>query len=471
MIMSSPSEGKGLANGFGVGPVLWLSLAAIFIMSIPNLIDPMMRHDDFPALFGDGDMFWFKTLHEGRWVNYLWHLRGYLTPAWLNFAIYQGLWALFAASLANVVIRQEGLTFYKGALALLILVSPSALLISLWFNTLLPGLCMVAVFGLLACRVSNRTLTFLLPVFTVLTFMAYTTYPLLLLAIYLFRQDQRSIPKLIAILAFFTTSFIAAILLTYTVNWSVHGVFGVPLAEWREATPAHSLQGLLDNLPKLWGSLGAFMDKTSFGLYPAQLFHIILLVGSAAVLFRHEPMEALYLYAGLITGLSLIVLQVLKLGVSIPPRTFLFAWVFYGIAVVRAAEILVTKHAFAGRMAANAVLLIVGSYLLQSFMQFTQYRAWQSDTRVVANELRPIEGPVFVTGKPMDMIGAKQAGIQADIAFQFRVQQLIGRDVVMCDTKGIECPEGVDIEPTSTPSDGAPAVIAPSDVGTIVIFK
>ncbi|HCI07744.1 MAG TPA: hypothetical protein DE314_10390, partial [Sulfitobacter sp.] len=85
----------------------------------------------------------------------------------------------------------------------------------------------------------------------VLTFMAYTTYPLLLLVICLYRQDNRSLPKLIALLAFFTASFIAAILLTYTINWSVHGVFGVPLADWRDATPAHNLAELTANLPKL----------------------------------------------------------------------------------------------------------------------------------------------------------------------------------------------------------------------------
>lgn len=211
-------EGKRLAIGFGAGAVLWLCVAAVFAISLPNLSDPMIRYDDYPALFADGDLFWEKTLNEGRWVNYIWHLRKVVTPAWLNFAIYQALWALFAATLATVIVRQKGLTFFKGTLALLILVSPSALLISLWFNTLLPGLGLVAIFGLLACRVSNRTLNLLLPIFVVATFMAYTTFSLLLLAVSLFRQDERSIPKLIGLGALFTISFVAAILLTYTIN-------------------------------------------------------------------------------------------------------------------------------------------------------------------------------------------------------------------------------------------------------------
>ncbi|HCI07743.1 MAG TPA: hypothetical protein DE314_10385, partial [Sulfitobacter sp.] len=68
-----------------------------------------------------------------------------------------------------------------------------------------------------------------------------------------------------------------------------------------------------------------FLAKTSFEFYPAQIFHLMMFFGSAVVLTRYEPLEAAYIYAGLFTGLSLITLQVLKLGVTIPPRTFIFA--------------------------------------------------------------------------------------------------------------------------------------------------
>jgi hypothetical protein len=446
-------EGKGWANGFGAGAVLWLCLGAIFAISLPNLIDPMIRYDDYPALFADGDLFWEKTLNEGRWVNYIWHLRKLVTPAWLNFAVYQALWALFAATLATVVVREKGLTFFKGTLALLILVSPSALLISLWFNTLLPGLGLVAIFGVLACRVTTRTLNLLLPVFVVATFMAYTTFPLLLLAISLFRQDKQSLRKLIGLLSLFTISFVAAILLTYTINWSVHGIFGVPLAEWREATPAHNLIEMRENLPKLWETFNAFIAKSSFDFYPAQIFHLALMVGATTVLLRYAPLEALYIYAGLITGLTLIVLQVLKLGVTIPARTLIFAWVFYAIAVVRAVEILSTKHAFSGRMACNAALLIVGSFLLQSYKQMNQYRDWQSETREISQQANGSLGPIFISGHPMLLASAKRAGIQSDIAFQFRMQQLAGHDVVICNADAPLCKHTIDVtkKPASLP--------------------
>ncbi|MEO0401776.1 MAG: hypothetical protein AAF214_05320, partial [Pseudomonadota bacterium] len=77
--------------------VLAVAVVGVVLISLPNLRDPMMRYDDFPALLADPSGFWAKTLHEGRWINYLWHLREIVTPAWLNFAVYQLLWATFAA--------------------------------------------------------------------------------------------------------------------------------------------------------------------------------------------------------------------------------------------------------------------------------------------------------------------------------------------------------------------------------------
>ena len=452
MTVSGLSQINMARGGFDLKAVFLLCIAAIGAMSLPNLLDPMIRYDDYPALFAEGDLFWEKTLNEGRWVNYLWHLRSIVTPAWLNFGAYQALWALFAAATATVVMRQNGFTFFKATLALLILVSPSALLISLWFNTLLPGLALVALFSLLACKLSYRSINLLLPIFVVLTFMAYTTYPLLLLVICLYRQDNRSLPKLIALLAFFTASFIAAILLTYTINWSVHGVFGVPLADWRDATPAHNLAELTANLPKLVETFSGFLAKTSFEFYPAQIFHLMMFFGSAVVLTRYEPLEAAYIYAGLFTGLSLITLQVLKLGVTIPPRTFIFARVFYGIAVVRAVEILSAKHVFSGRMAGNAALLIVGSYLLQSYSQYSQYTGWQSQTRGIARQVSATDGPILVDGRPIGTAAALRAGVQSDTAFTFRMQQLTGRDVITCASVSSDCSQTAGATSGTNPS-------------------
>lgn len=415
-----------------MGVTLWVALAAVFLMSLPNLVDPMIRYDDFPALLADAELFWLKTLHEGRWINYFWHLRGVVTPAWLNFAVYQILWAVFAAATATVVTRNRGPAFFTLVLALVILVSPSAMLISLWFNTLIPGLALVAVFAVMACRLSERALLAWLPAFVILTFMAYTTYPLLLLALCLFRSERRSIVRLSGLLALFTASFLVAVLVTYALNWQVHGVFGVPLADWRAATPAADVAGLLANLPKLWSVLSDFAVSSSFNFGPAVLFHLTLFAGATLVLLRHDRMEAFYLHAGLVTGLALVTVQVVKLGVSVPPRAFIFAWVFHAVLVVRAAQILSERTVLPGRLARNAVALIVGSYGLQGHLLTLDFRPWQAETREIAGVLAVLPDPILIVGKPMLLASAHRAGIQSDEALPFRLRQLIGRDAVLC---------------------------------------
>lgn len=421
-----------------MGPVLALTLLGVFLISLPNLADPMIRHDDYPALFADPAGFWEKTLHEGRWLNYLWHLRGAVTPAWLNFAVYQVLWALFAASLATLAMRRTGATWFSVVLALIIVVSPSASLISLWFNTLLPGLALVALYAVLACHLSQRTHRLLLLPFTVAGFMAYTMYPVLMLAVCLIRTDRRSIPDLVGLLAWFTACFAAAVLATYSMNWFVHGIFGVPLADWRTANPASDLAGMIANAPLVTHSVTDFLNKSSFDFQPALFFHLGLFTLATLVLLRRAPREAIYLHAGLWTGMALVVVQVLKLGVIVPPRAFLFAWVIYAVLITRAAQELSEDASLAGRLARNAVLLIVGSYMLQTFMQYSEYRAWQGETRDLAAIAATSPEPLLVEGDVMQLTSARRAFVQTPLALQYRVQQLTGAAITLCETD----PEG-----------------------------
>jgi hypothetical protein len=468
----------GTQQALNLTPTLWVALVAVFAMSLPNLADPMIRHDDFPALLADGDLFWNKTLHEGRWINYIWHLRGIVTPSWLNFAVYQLFWAIFAAATATVVTRNKGAGFFTLVLALFILVSPSAMIISLWFNTLIPGLALVALFAVMACRLSDKALLAWMPVFVILTFMAYTTYPLLLLALCLFRQDQRSLARLTGILALFTASFIAAVLVTYTLNWQVHGIFGVPLDDWREATPAADLAGMLANLPKLWSNLSGFALRTSFNFEPAVVFHLALFAGASLVLLRRAPLEALYLYAGLVTGLALVAAQVLKMGVTVPPRAFIFAWVFYGIAVVRAAQILsedaaqsgIPRAAMAGRLARNAVVLIAGSYLLQGAILSSLYRPWQAETRELAQTVSTLPAPILILGHPSQIATAKDAGIQSDKALPFRFRQLIGREATLCTGEDATCVLPAQTAEGRTITTQSGVTIRAEPTGTVVDF-
>ncbi len=433
-LVATAAPERAAPHGVALWPVWCVAMIGAFLVAAPNLLDPMIRYDDYPALFAEPEGFWAKTLHEGRWLNYVWHLRGFETPAWLNFALYQTLWASFAAGLATVAIRPRDTAWPAAILALLIVIAPSATLISLWFNTLIPGLAVVALFALLACRISHANLLWLLPPFVLLSFWAYTTYPLLLLAVCLAHAPQRSWRHLISLLALFTTSFALAILATYALNWQVHGIFGVPLASWRAAVPAVDLAGLIANLPLLAETLTDLGARLSFEFRPALYFHGLLAFGAAAFLVRRAPMHALYLAAGFVTGMALIVLQVLKLGVVIPPRTFAFAWIFYALLLIAALRYV--PLGLSTRMATNAALLIVGSYGLQTFLQYTTYRAWQAETHAIAAAV-PAQSEALQAVDPTKLASAKAAFIQNDQALQFRLQQLTG-------TRGIVCTEGCD---------------------------
>lgn len=413
-------------------PVFAIAFAGILLVSLPNLLDPMIRHDDYPAYFADAERFWSKTLHEGRWINYLWHLREIVTPSWFNFILYQGAWATFAASLGIAAMGRDGPRWYAAVLALMVLIAAPATMISLWFNTLIPGLWLVALYGLAVVFLPTGVHRALLLPFVVVTFMSYTTYPLLLLALCLAGSRRRSLRDLMGLLALFAVSFLVALLVTYSLNWHFHGVFGVPPADWREGVGLADLPGPLANLPTFFWSLGAFARTASYNYEPAAYYHFALFLFASGALVRLAPREALYLHAGLWTGMALMLVQVLKLGVIAPPRAFLFAWVFYAIIALRAAVLLAEKHPNLARLARNLILLIVLSYALRTGYQYSLYRTWQAETRTIAEMVSEESTPVLLDGTAMSMGSAKKAFVQFETALPERLRQLTGRSLLYC---------------------------------------
>ncbi|RED18016.1 hypothetical protein [Pontivivens insulae] len=420
-----------------------LAIVSALVLSAPNLVDPMIRHDDYPALFTDAEIFWPKTLHEGRWLNYVWHLRPVITPAWFNFAVYQTLWAVLAVTIALQATRNESDRVFVAALTLLIISSSLSTLISLWFNTLLPGLAVLTLYGVLGHALSQRTYRRLLPLFVVVSFSAYTTYPLILLALCIAQTDQRSLKDLLWLLCLFVASFALAIFAAYTLNWAVHGVFGVPLDTWRDASGADDLAGMINNLPLLIEVFEEFIVKASYGFKSLGYLHLLILVSASVVLLRVRPMEALYLLAGLGAGLGLIGLLVLKAGVITPPRAFIFAWIFYGIIVVRAALALKQQSAIGGRIARVLVLLMSCFYAMVTVKQYASYGAWQVQTRLIARQLDEIdpsgERTLLISGDVLTLNSAQAAHLQSPDAMASRMKQISGREVILCDEAPASC--------------------------------
>jgi hypothetical protein len=414
--------------------VLVVTLLGALLISLPNLLDPMIRHDDYPAFLAQPTGYWEKTLHEGRWLNYFWHFRGVVTPAWLNFALYQGLWAVVAACLAVAAMGQHiGRSLWvTSLLALLILMAPPATMISLWFNTLLPGLAFVALYCYLACRLSPFWHRALLLPFTVVTFMSYTTYPLILLAACILRSEHRSLRDLGGLAALFLFSFGSAMLVTYAINWQVYGIFGVPLADWRHATPADDLGGFVANLPKLKLTLYWLWVANGYDSAVALMLVPISLLIASLILLRKAPMEALYLHAGLWCGIALMAAQVLQLGVRVPARSFAFVWIFYAAIIARAAVLQVQDLDLKARIGRWMPLIMVLVYLPLSFQHYLAFRPWLAETRDLAERVLATSAPIIVYGDVMQLTTGKLAKLQDPMALPLRMEALTGRDLVLC---------------------------------------
>ena len=120
-------------------------------------------------------------------------------------------------------------------------------------------------------------------------------------------------------------------------------------------------------------------------------------------------------------------------------------------------------------MACNAALLIARSFLLQSYKQMNQYRDGQLETRQISPISQQIAGnsdPIFTKGQPTLLASAVRAGVQSDIAFEFRMLQLVGLDVITCNTNGALCKGAMDVSevPISLPS------ISKFEDGTVIHF-
>lgn len=440
MSTHSAALGAGTGGHKALRTTIAVTFLALLLASAPQLLDPLVRHDDFPALLADPSGFYIKTLHEGRWLNYWWHLRGVVTPAWLNFVLYQLLWAIFAGAAAVNACGREEQRWYTIALALMIAVAPPALLISLWFNTLIPGLGLVALFAVLATVLSPARTRLLLLLFVPATLMAYTSYPLLLLAVCLTtRGAQRSWRDLIGLLVLFIFSFALGIVLIYGLNYVEHGIFGIPMAEWRNPAPARDMASLMANLGLVLAFLGKSAETIAFHFKPFIAAHGIILIGGLVIMARAAPWVALYILTGLLAGLGLLCLQIVLTGVAVPVRAVGFAWVLYAVLSLRVALVARDRGGLSGRMARNVVVLIVASYLLQTGRQYYEYRTWQAETRALAAQAGNGIGPIYVIGSFRTLAGAGAAGIQQPRGLRLRLTYLTGRVAFACEETPEAC--------------------------------
>jgi hypothetical protein len=421
-----------LAARWPLTTVAFGTFVTLLALSGYQTIDPLVRHDDFPALLGGAEAYYEKTLSEGRWINYLWIDRPFLWPAWVNYMIYQLGWATFTAGVAVNVMGRRAQTWYLFVLSLLIAISPQSTLISFWFNTLIPGVWLLAIFAAVTTFLSVWKSRLLMAAFVPLSLMTYSTYPLLLLAICLTRHDtRRSIQDLVGLLLLFAASFAIGLAVINSLNWSYHGVFGIQMSDWRHPTPAHDFAGLIGNVPKVREFFLSYIDTFGYGNLWLAYVNLAFFAASLAIIATWNWLEALYLAAGIATGLTLLSLHMLTNGALIPFRATIFVWLFFAIGLLRAADLLSATQS--GTSTVRVLLLsLTFAFTVQCGNHYRAGHEWQSETRALARTLpENIEG-IIVYGSFEAFPGAIDAQIQHPRGLRLRLHHLTGASVFMC---------------------------------------
>ncbi|WP_293575211.1 hypothetical protein [Phaeobacter sp.] len=417
-----------------------VAFVGLLVAAAFHLPDPLIRHDDYPALFGDAETYYVKTLTEGRWLNYLWHMRELLLPSWVNYLIYNGLWAIVLGCLAHNALGAQAELWRKGAVALIAGLSAPSLLIALWFNTLIPGMAVLAIYALATTQLSDRTCRWLLVPFVPLALMAYTTFPFFLLAFCLTRADtQRSARDLAQLLGLFILCFALAMASIYTLNYVFHGVFGVPMAEWRVPNPAHDLESLLTNMGMIGSFLVVSASLMSFHFLPLTVFQLVLFAWALRVMGQDDRWRAIYPVAGILLGLGLIFVQTIKTGIILPARVSGFVWLYYAVVLGVFSQLMAQRSATGERLGRNLLAFVALIYVAFSVLQSRDVTAWQADSRAMAAQITPTEGPIYVTGTYLSLPSGEKSGLQHDLAVAFRLTQLTGREVVMCALDAAAC--------------------------------
>ncbi len=426
-------------------PVLAVAVSLAILLPFMQLADPFVRHDDFPAVFGDEDAFYWKTLSEGRWLNYWWIARPVLWSTSVNYLIYLTGWATFAAAFAVAALGAGRARLMEAAaLAALVVMTPMEFNIAQWFNTLIPAVWLLAAYALLNLFMSRRTAAVMMLVFVPLSYNAYTTYPFIILATFLMRPDsERSIGGLVKTLALFGLGLGLAMVATNTLNYFHHGVFGVEVADWRVTSEA---KGIMDYV----GNLGQVSDLGLRLLYilgfgSLTVGYAIFAIGAIGMLivYRHDRMEGLFAVAAAVLGIGLLSVHSVLNGVFVPVRATIFLWLPLAYGMVRAASLLGTRRARLLTLQLG-LFVMIGHLAVTRVDNYGYFQPWQKATRDFATRIPAGTNEIFVYGSYMSFEEAWLPAIQFPDGLGYRLRYLTGKPVTMCDDPLRDC---FDIEP------------------------
>jgi len=424
--------------------LIWLSLlcfGALVLAYLPLITDPFIRHDDFPALIGTFDIAYGKALDEGRWLNYWWQFRPFRWSSPVQFLLYLTAWSMFSAATALIMLDREAGGWYKGYLALFVALSIPAYLISFWFNTLLPGVWVITLFALAVVFLPHRAALALLLVAVPLSFMAYTTYPFLLLSLVLLsHKAPKTYTAMAVTVAVFFVGLGLAVLTAYSLNYLYHGIFGIPVADWRDPNEVRSLADLLANIEKQKAYLARALSQMGGGTETNGLVVLSLFIAAWALLLKWNRILAVGIFVAVAAGLAPLFGKALMSGVQVPLRALGWVWILLGLSFVSVAMHLSKtpgRWLSVTRLAIMYVLLFKALLIGKTMYRFLP--PWQNATAELASAVPADTETIYVYGDYWGLEGARRAQIQFSRGLSLRLTYLTGADVIICDETPVAC--------------------------------
>jgi hypothetical protein len=414
-----------------------ISMAAFWLLMPSQFADPFVRSDDYPALFGDARIYYWKTLTEGRWLNHLWHLRPWPFDRHLLFYLYMALWCLAFSLTAAAIFRDDRQVWRIALVGFALAAMPQGAFIAGWHNTLVPANLLLALYAGIVAFASARTAVLALFLFVPLIITAYTTYPILLLAMAMVGIDWRDqrIWRPLQLGVLFCVIFVIGVLTMYALNWVAHDHFGIQIPSWRAANPARDLAGIWSNLLEMgpwWATLAHFLTVIGETTWP-----MFALLGALAVasLLRDGRTALAAVIIGVGVSIGFILAQRGVTGVSLPMRSTGMLWV-----------LMVGLFAFAWRAAPSlsrsvvfaAVILLQGAAAgngAWNTLFERQLADYQRMTAQQAEEIRAkIEAPpteLLYVGNAYSLPHAHV--LQFPVGHHYRLMALLGWPVIHCD--------------------------------------
>ena len=416
-------------------------LALLLYVYWANLPDPFVRHDDFPTVLGLPERYYEKTLNEGRWLNYWFIAKPFTLPTQVSIVLYLLAWAVFSAAFA-VHALGERVEIFPGArflLASLIALTPQMFEIGQWFNTVLPGAWVLALFGLVCLFAPRRAAILSMLAFVPLGFSAYNTYPFYMLALLLCRVDhERTLRDLVGVIAVFVLAFAIGMYGTYAINWYAHGVFGIEEADWRQPNYVHSLVDLRENTQELAKFVAYLLEVYGFGsrLLGYGIFSAATL--AVLVMLRYNRTLTLYAYSPVLLGLGLLGAYTLMTGITVPVRATAFMWFVSAFSLVLCVQVL--GRGMLMRAGLVAMLFAVLAFWTQREVRsFGLFQVWQGATRDLAAQVAADSERIVVFGSLAMIDGARSAGIQSFDGLGYRLRMITGKPVAMCRDADVDC--------------------------------